>query len=176
MLFGDIFCGETLNGREDAKSLFGWMPGNIAKNLLPKRGHSRLPAASPASEHDQKTQKLMGELEDLMEKYPGKTAVRDKNKKEFILHSTKKTWPLVHLPYLGGFSGERCHKLSVEICQINTDALCCYGIDSRNKEGVAFLEQFGIQTNTEAIVYTLSFTGYNKYKTASWIHISTAEI
>ena len=100
----------------------------------------------------------------------------NKNKKEFVLQSTQKNWPRVHLPYLGGFSGKKCHQLNHEICQVNPDALCCYGIDSRNKESIAFLEQFCIQTNTEAIVYTLSFTGYNKYKTASWIHISTAEI
>jgi hypothetical protein len=100
----------------------------------------------------------------------------NKNKKEFVLHSTQKPWALVHLPYLGGLTGEKCHDLMKEISEVNPDALCCYAIDIRNEESINYLEQYGIQSDTEAVMYTLSFTGYKKHKTSSWIHVSTAEI
>ncbi len=98
------------------------------------------------------------------------------DKKTFRLESTGGPWKLAHLPTFQQASSEQLAQWAREVAQKEPEALICFAVDQRNHDMIRWLEERGMTTNTECLIYALSFHGFSLSQAADWLLLSTAEI
>jgi hypothetical protein len=96
--------------------------------------------------------------------------------KTFRLESTGEPWKLAHLPTFQQASSDRLRGWAKEIDQKDSEALLCFAVDQRNSSMIEWLEARGLTTNTDCLIYALSFHGFSLSQAADWLLLSTAEI
>lgn len=99
-------------------------------------------------------------------------------RKDFVLQSTGKPWPLVHLPRgpsgWGGSHAAYLRRGGERLVREGALGPACFGLDRRLTAEREFLASRGITPGAVATVYALSTTW--RSWGAAWTHLATSEI
>lgn len=111
---------------------------------------------------------------------PGVTVdvVSTLGKKDFVLESTKQSWPLVHLPR-GPSAWGRSHadflrRAGQQLVAQGAKGPACFALDGRLMNEHDFLRSQALEPKAVATVYAFSTTA--RTRRAAWVHLATSEI
>lgn len=98
--------------------------------------------------------------------------------KDFVLQSTGRPWPLVHLPRgpagWGDSHAAYLRRGGEALLREHAPGPACFGLDQRLGAERAFLAARGLQPGAVCTVYALATTP--RARGARWVHLATSEI
>lgn len=98
--------------------------------------------------------------------------------KDFVLESTGRPWPLVHLPRgparWGASHAAALQRGGERLLREGLAGPACFALDARLVHERRFLAQQGVEPGAVATVYAFSTT--TRTRGAPWVHLATSEI